>query len=216
MQDIINVTGIILKAIPVGEYDRHVCILTKERGKITAYVRGARRTNSKLLGSTGPFSFGRFKLFAGRDSYSLSDAEISNYFEQLRMDMEGALYGSYFLELMDYYTLENSDETMMLGLLYQSLRALSKPSLSNRLVRYVFELKAMVYNGDFPGVPLDRNYSEALKYAVDFIVNSPLEKLYTFTLADEVLMELKGIMDNYRKSYIDRRLKSLEILDEML
>lgn len=216
MQDYVILTGMILKAIPVGEYDRHVCILTRERGKVTAYVRGARRPSSKLLGQTAPFSFGRFKLFIGKDSYSLAEAEISQYFEEMRSDMEAALYGSYFLELADYYTVENGDETMMLGLLYQSLRALTKASLPNPLVRYVFEMKAMVINGEFPGIPRrELPFSEALEYTVSYIANSPLEKLYTFSLKDSVLSELKSIMDEYRRIYVDRQLKSLDILEQI-
>ena len=34
MQEYIWVTGIILKQSPVGEYDRHISLLSKERGKI--------------------------------------------------------------------------------------------------------------------------------------------------------------------------------------
>lgn len=43
MQEYICVTGIILKQTPVGEYDRHISLLTKERGKISAFARGARK-----------------------------------------------------------------------------------------------------------------------------------------------------------------------------
>ena len=32
MQDFVAVTGMVIKTIPVGEYDRSVTILTKERG----------------------------------------------------------------------------------------------------------------------------------------------------------------------------------------
>ena len=33
MQDFVIVTGMILQASPMGEYDRRVLVLTKERGK---------------------------------------------------------------------------------------------------------------------------------------------------------------------------------------
>lgn len=216
MQDFLTVTGMVLKTIPVGEYDRHVCILTKERGKITAYARGARRQNNRLLAATNPFCFGEFKLYATRSSYNLSEASISHYFEELRMDVEGAYYGMYFLEMADYYTRENNDEREMLKLVFQSLRALSREALPRRLVRYVFEQKAMVVNGEFPGMPQDgRLYSEAVAYTLEYVTASSIEKLYTFTLKEEVLEEYSVILDGYRKRYIDRHFKSLEVLREL-
>ena len=38
MQDYIWVTGIILKQSPVGEYDRRISLLTKEKGKVAAFA----------------------------------------------------------------------------------------------------------------------------------------------------------------------------------
>ena len=93
MQEQVSVTGIILRAEPVGEYDRRVVILTRERGKIAAFARGARKQGSRLLASTNPFCFGQFRVYEGRRSYSISEAVISNYFEQLRRDYEAACYG---------------------------------------------------------------------------------------------------------------------------
>ena len=90
MQELLTVTGLILKAEPIGEYDRRVVILTKERGKIAAFARGARKQNNRFMASTNPFSFGEFRLYAGRSSYTLAEAFISNYFEGLRSDYEGA------------------------------------------------------------------------------------------------------------------------------
>lgn len=42
MQESLYVTGIVLKQTPFGEYDRIVSLLTREKGKITAFARGAR------------------------------------------------------------------------------------------------------------------------------------------------------------------------------
>ena len=214
MQEFTEITGMILKAEPIGEYDRRVVILTKEMGKISAFAKGARRPNSRLLAATNPFSFGTFKLYVGRNSYNVTEADISNYFEALREDFEGAYYGFYFLEVMDYYTRENNDDKEMLKLLYQSVRALTHEKIPNKLVRYIFETKAMVLNGEFPGMP-EGNWEESTKYTVNYIVKTSVEKLYTFTVTDSVLSELAKIADNYRKRYIDKKFKSLEIVDTL-
>jgi len=205
----------IIKAEPISEYDRRVVLLTRERGKISAFARGARKPNSRLLAATNPFSFGVFKVYVGKSSYNIVDASISNYFEGLREDYESAYYGMYFLEVMDYYTRENNDEKEMLKLLYQSLRALMHEGLPNVLVRYIFEMKAMVINGEFPGVPSEGEWEESTRYAVSYIMNSGIEKLYTFTVTIPVLEELKQIADMYRKRFVDRSFKSLEIVDNL-
>lgn len=216
MQEQIGVTGMILKAEPVGEYDRRVVILTRERGKIAAFARGARKQGSRLLASTNPFCFGQFRLYEGRTAYSIAEAVISNYFEGLLESFEETCYGTYFLEVMDYYTRENNDEKEMLKLLYQSLRALQHQGLSDALVRYIFEIKALAINGEYPGIPKGEHpYLVSTEYAVNYIVNSTVEKLYTFTVTEPVLEELSQIAAVFRKRFIDRKMKSLEILHQI-
>ena len=215
MQEFICVTGMILKQMPIGEYDRRICLLTKERGKISAFARGARKPGSKMAAGTNPFSFGTFKLYEGKNSYTVAEADIQNYFEELMTDYEGAYYGMYFAEVTDYYTRENNDEREMLKLLYQSLRALSVPSLSHKLVRYIYELKSVIVNGEFPGIPTGKDYLPATEYTVDYIVNSSIEKLYTFTVTEEVLAELKGIASRICQLCLSIHFHSLEILDTL-
>ena len=212
MQDLVNVTAIVLSSSPIGEYDRRVVLLTKERGKITTFAKGARRQNSKLMAATNLFAFGEFRLYPGRNSYTMTDAQIQNYFEELRVDFEGAYYGMFFLEVCDYYTRENNDEKEFLKLLYQSLKALLVKSLNRKLVQCIFEMKAMVINGEFPGIPTDGVWQESTRYAVSYIANSTVEKLYTFTVNEAVLEELIRISERYRLRYIDREFKSLEML----
>ena len=193
---------------PVNDYDRRVVILTKERGKITAFAKGARRQGSRLLAATDQFCFGNFKLFEGRTAYNLIEASITNYFEALRADFEGACLGMYFLELADYYTRENNDELEMLKLLFQSVKAVCMPTLDN-------ELKALAVNGEFTGIPSDGRLSGSAEYAVGFIEKTPVEKLYTFAVSPGVLSELRELSDDYRRRFIDRKLKSLDLLESL-
>ena len=213
MQEPVRVTGMVLEVSPVGETDRRVVLLTKERGKISAFARGARKQGSRLMAATNPFCFGEFILYEGTNSYSLSEAVIRNYFEDMRMHFEEACYGMYFLELMDYYTRENNDEREMLLLLYQSLRALLHAAYDNRLVRYIFEIKAVVLNGEYPGLPKNKDYEESTRYALQYIADSSVEKLYSFKVSDEVLQELEEIAGIYQRRFVDRKMKSLEILE---
>lgn len=212
MQEVVNVTAIVLSSSPIGEYDRRVVLLTKERGKITAFAKGARRQTSKLVAATNLFAFGEFKLYPGRNSYTMTDAQIQNYFEELRIDFEGAYYGMFFLEVCDYYTRENNDEKEFLKLVYQSLKALLVKSLDRKLVQCIFELKAMVINGEFPGMPTEGVWQESTRYAISYIMSSSIEKLYTFTVSETVLAEMIRITEKYRYHYIDREFKSLEML----
>lgn len=233
----------VLQAAPVGEYDRRVVILTKERGKISAFARGARRPHSGLVGVTSPFSFGEFTVYEGRTSYTLVSASISNYFSDLRTDVEGAYYGFYFMDLAAYYAREANDETMLLKLLYQTLRALINPHIPNRLIRCIYELKAVSINGEGPqvfgcvacgetegkllfsvkrgGLVCKKCRNQAADgisllpstlYTMQYIVGTPIEKLYNFVVKDEVLKELEIVVEKYFASYVDRRFKSLEIL----
>lgn len=216
MREFILATGMVLEATPVNDYDRRTVILTKEFGKITAFCRGARRPNNKMLAVTNPFSFGTFKLYEGKNAYNLIDAEISHYFEELRTDFEGAYLGMYFLEYAAYYTRENNDDSEMLKLLFQSVRAITRSGLDNRLVRAVYEIKTIVVNGEYPGIPVNRDFLPGTVRAVKHIVDSSIEGLFAFAVSDEVLDELLYLGDLYRKRFVDRDFKTLEMLENSM
>ena len=215
MREQISVTGMVLMAAPVGEYDRRLVILTRGRGKITAFARGVRRPGNQLMAAAAPVVFGKFLLYEGRDAYTLAGAEVENYFREIAGDMEAACYGSYFLELADYYGRENIDATETLRLLYQSLRALLKPSVPNRLVKPVYELKLMEINGEYRELPLGR-LNDSTLYAWQYVLAAPVESLYTFTLTDQVLGEFVRCVEQNKERFIDKTFHSLDILNAVM
>ena len=216
MSEGIRLRGIVLHAQPVGETDKRVTLLTLEQGKVIAFARGARRMNSALSAATQPFSFGTFSLAPGRRSYYLTDAGIDQYFEELRRDLQGACYGMFFLELADYYTRENNEDRELLHLLYLALKALTAESLSRPLVRIIYELRALMIEGEYPGLDMEPSELDpSTVYSVRFIETTPLEKLFTFGVSDRVLAELDRFALRLRRRFIDRNLKSLTMLTEV-
>ncbi len=143
MRDEIILNGIVLTSALIGEYDRRLVILTKERGKITAFARGVRRSTSQLISKSQIFVMGAFTLYEGREAYTLVNADVKEYFHELTFDMDKYCYGSYFCEMMAYFTREGENATDYLNLLFVSLNALKKGLIPVRLVRCVYELKLM-------------------------------------------------------------------------
>ncbi|MBD8914770.1 MAG: DNA repair protein RecO [Pseudobutyrivibrio sp.] len=238
----IVLTGMVLSAIPVGEYDKRITILTKERGKITAFAKGARRSGNQLLAAANPFAFGQFEVYQGKSTYTAVRAEIKNYFRELAEDFDMVCYGYYFLEVAEYYAQENADEVERLRLLYQTLRALESRKFSFALIRGIYELKTLTIGGEYPNVfeclscgakeHLDY-FSMRLRgcvcancqsnvggsplggstlYALQYVISAPVEKLYTFRLAPAVEEEFLQLLRSYRNHYVGHTFKSEKFL----
>ena len=225
MSDLITVQGVVLSAMPVGEYDKRIVLLTRERGKISAFAKGARRPNSQFL------------------------ASITHHFVELASEQPGIYYGYYFLELADYFGQEGTDEKEVMNLLYVTVKALLNPHIEDRLVRCIFELRMMAAEGLCPSLfncvccerqpeegeelffsqqnhgILDKHclgqvndakrISAPALYAMQYIVTTSLGKLYTFAVTEDVLYELERHIHTYVASNTEKRFKSLEILEIM-
>ena len=214
MSERIQASGTVLAVFPQGERDRRIVIETCELGRITAFARGIQRPGNPLMAAASPFATGRFTLYAGASAYRLADAEIREYFRELSQEIPGVYYGFYFLDLVDYYGREGIDGTDMLNLLFLSLKALMNPNLDNELVRRIFELRLFVINGDFSpeGVQADPSMASILHY----ICTVPVGRLFTFTLENDKILQLSRIAENAGSRILDRRPKSLAILESML
>ena len=83
MSQSVVLTGMVLSAMPVGDFDKRITILTKERGKITAFARGARRPSSQLLAATNPYAIAQFEVNQTRKTYNVTKANNQKYIRKL-------------------------------------------------------------------------------------------------------------------------------------
>ncbi len=208
--------------MPIDEYDRRLEILTAQTGRISVFARGARRPSSSLLACTRVFAFGSFDVFRGKNSYSLSGAEISDYFTELSEDIETSAYGFYFLELARYFTRENIEAKDILNLIYVSLRALERKQPENKLIRAIYEIKMLQLNGLCPSADrlekaegrfaFAKGLDKSVLYAFEYVTQSGIERLYTFRLSDDVLSGFTSLSGHLMEMFADREFKSLELL----
>lgn len=243
MRDKIELTGIVLSSMTVGDYDKRLVILTKERGKITVFAKGARKPNSPFLGISEPFNFGKFVLLEGYDAYRLVGGEIKEYFLDVKNDIEDICYGTYFCDVLEHLSVEGVGDANVLNLLYVTLRALVKPDIPNSLIRRIFELKVLVYDGEalaaFSCVKCGKEkltafylrgnglvceacktpdmmpLTESAVYTLQYIISTTLDKLYTFRLSDEVWWEIDKVIERYFRQHVTKKFHSLEILSSL-
>lgn len=245
MKQQVNLTGIVLSTSLLDEYDKRLVILTKERGKITAFARGARRPGNALMGISSAFTYAVFHCYQGYDAYRLASAEAIDFFDDLKQDLNSVGYATYFCELADYFTMEGTSDKNLLNLLYVSFRALIKGQMSLPLIRRTYEMKlleleglgAQVFDCVKCGRKDIRNYlfdsvsggllcdeckgqgrhpiriSESTLYTLQHIKSMGLEKLYGFQVSNQVENELSRLCDSYLAVHVDRKCKSLEMLD---
>ena len=214
MNDLITTAGMVLSGFDYMEYDKRLVVLTADVGKVTVFARGVRRQNSRFMGMTDSFAFGEFRLFAGKSAYNLSGLDISNYFEGIRLDMERMCYASYFADLADYSVKENMDGREVLLLLYRSLQALETESIDNRLIRAVYELRMVMENGVYPGLPA-RSIMQGTANAMKHIEVSDMKGLYSFKVSEGVAEELYSVADEYRQRLLQGSFKSLDVMRDM-
>jgi DNA repair protein RecO (recombination protein O) len=66
--------GVVLRTHKLGEADRIVTLLTKDRGKVRAVAKGVRKTKSRFGGRLEPVSHVRLLVYEGRDPGRLRPA----------------------------------------------------------------------------------------------------------------------------------------------
>lgn len=137
-----------MKTYDVGESDKSVVLLLKERGKTKAYAKGARKPKSKFMASTQIFTYSDFIIDDRFNALAQTDV-IENFYD-IRNNYDRLCCGNYMLELTDKTLFENMPCDEVLLLLLKSLSVLAKGTAAPGFVRVVFELKFFQLNGYAP------------------------------------------------------------------
>ncbi len=145
--------GIILKHSNTGEADRIVTILTQHNGKIRAILKGCRKPKSRFVNTSELFTVSEFILYKGNsDLIQVSQADLKESYFEIRNDLLGLSYATYFAELVDIAADEDVESERLFSLLAWALHYISKKTIGTGLVSLAFQLKLMELTGYKPSL----------------------------------------------------------------
>jgi DNA repair protein RecO (recombination protein O) len=138
--------GINLKAMPMGESDRLVTVLTKEYGLVRAIAPGARKHRSKLGGRSGLFVVNDLLFSKGKSLDKMLQAETLKSFPGLSRDLAKLTASQYLAEIALAQALCDQPQEELYYLLIEHLSRIelaSKPNILPCLAQATFHMLAL-------------------------------------------------------------------------
>jgi DNA repair protein RecO (recombination protein O) len=121
----LTVEALVLRRWDVGEMDRMVSMFTRERGKLRAVAKGARKSASKLAGVTEPGACYRVHLAMGRKVFYVTQAEPRTSFPPIRKEYRRLMACLAFLETVDHLLPEAEPAPEVFDLALKALEGIS-------------------------------------------------------------------------------------------
>ncbi len=117
-------TALVLGATNLGESDRLMHLLTRERGRIAARARGARKSRKRYGGRLERYALIRARVRVRRGRSALGDVDLVRPFLGARDDLLRTAMADHLLELVRTVTRDDEPVPELFGLLLQVLAAL--------------------------------------------------------------------------------------------
>jgi DNA repair protein RecO (recombination protein O) len=204
--------ALILRTYKLGESDRIVVFLTRDRGKKRGVAKNARQSRRRFGGALEPLTCGRLAYFERerRDMVRL------DYVEQMRSplsaaDGESLGYASYFAELIDEWAQEADPNESLFRLGSSTVEAIAAGVPIEPLARY-FEFWLLRLQGVYE--PGDGLSAGAKAFLAAARTTSPFGA-GTLAASPAALRELEVAHRALIAKHLEKDLKSARVLMDM-
>jgi DNA repair protein RecO (recombination protein O) len=144
--------GVVLRTHKLGEADRIITLLTRERGVVRAVAKGVRKTSSRFGGRLEPFMHVDLQLAEGRSLDIITQVETLNPFARdLGSDYPSYTAGTAMLETAERLVSEDGEPAVQqVQLLVGALKALVGGKATPSLILDSYQLRALAVAGFAP------------------------------------------------------------------
>jgi len=204
--------ALILRTYKLGESDRIVVFLTRDRGKKRGVARNARQSRRRFGGGLEPMTCGRV-AYLERERRELVRLD---YVEQTRsplsaVDGEALGYAGYFAELIDEWAPDADPNESLFRLGASMVEAMAAGVPIEPLARY-FEFWLLRLQGVYE---MDEGLSAGAKaFLAAARTSSPLA-VGTLAASVRALREIEGAHRLLIAKHLEKSLKSARVLMEM-
>jgi DNA repair protein RecO (recombination protein O) len=205
--------ALVLRTYKLGEADRIVVFLTRDRGKKRGVAKGARRPRSRFTGALEPLTEVRVAYFEKerRELVGLNYAETHR--SPLMLSDQDALgYVSYFAELLDEWAQEADADDRLYRLGASMLDALAAGVAVEPLARY-FEYWLLRLQGLYP--ESRGTLSDAAMAFLEGSRGVAPNQVGTLTVAPQALRELENMHRTLIAMHLEKTLKSDRVLRDL-
>lgn len=149
---ILNLKGLVIREFPVGDNDKFIYILTRERGVIEVFVRGGRKIISKAAGGSQLFAYSDFSLRYTKGKYYIDSCQIIRLFYKISEDIERLALADYISEVVTFALGHNEQKEDTIRLILNIFHFLANGERNTGFLKTIFEFRFMTEIGMMPDI----------------------------------------------------------------
>jgi DNA repair protein RecO (recombination protein O) len=236
--------AVVIRTMDYGEGNKIITLYTKERGKVSVMVRGAKKMKSRHSAITQIFTHGDYTYYKTGQMGNLNHGDIIESHHLLREDIHKTAYAAYIVELIDRVLLDQEGSSFLFEQLAASLQAVEEGK-DPQITTHLFEMKMLAFAGYSPvldkcvscGAPeaqfisaelggilcaLCRNKDpQSVQISIKTLkllrifMQMDLRRLGSIEVSAETKSELKRVLRGFIDTHISTYWKSRNFLDQM-
>lgn len=147
---IIDTEGIVLRQTKTVGGRRMLLIFSRKYGKISVGTSLSESGKNKSALAARPFTYGRYEIFKGRDSYNLNNAQVIRSYYGFGEDLDKYMAASYVLELTEKLLTEELPQPSVFRLLLDFMEALENRTKKHDTLVLAYMVKLLNALGTMP------------------------------------------------------------------
>jgi len=151
---VIKTKGIVIKRVNLGEADKIITLLTKDRGKIRVVAKGVRKPKAKLAGFLDLFHYNEYLIAEGRNLDIITGVSTIENWHAINQSLSQVALAYYMAETVDKLIEETQEIGDIFDLIYFCFDTLNKNKISLNILKSFFEFNIVSALGYKP--ELDR------------------------------------------------------------